>query len=446
MSTATPDLDKSMTAKVPSARGALPEPPSTPTESKQRGWRTAVAGGVGSYVEWFDYGIYALFAGFFANEFFGEGNKTGAILATFAVFAIGFLTRPTGAWLFGKLSDRKGRQLVMVVSVIMMSGGSLAIGLSPTFAQIGLWAAAILLLARLCQGLAMGAEHGSAPCFLAEQAPQKRRAFFTSSYSAMSIAGSLTGAGLGLLLSSILTDAQMHEFGWRIPFVIAALFGVFGLLIRRLANHEEAPVDAPASPLKVLWSEHRSTLLRIIPIAGAMSLAYWALLGAFPEMAIAAGASSDTAFLANTVGLLVMMCMLPVFAALSDRYGRRVILGAGLIAQAIIVVPALAFMTHNPSQVLLVQIVVAFPAAAIEGALYATLVEKFPARLRGVGVGVPLAIGVAVLGGTSPLVQNAMSACGIPLWGFGFYVLAVLAVGAACAISFRETAHQPLPA
>ena len=242
-----------------------------------------------------DYGIYALFAGFFANEFFAPATRRRDP-ATFAVFAIGFLTRPTGAWLFGKLSDRKGRQLVMVVSVIMMSGGSLAIGLSPTFAQIGLWAAAILLLARLCQGTRDGAEHGSAPCFLAEQAPQKRRAFFTSSYSAMSIAGSLTGAGLG----SVLAAHGRPDARIRLAHSVRDRCALRRLrpLIRRLANHEEAPVDAPASPFEGPLVRASPTLLRIIPTLTPCRWPtgrFWSL----PEMAIAAGASADTAFLAT---------------------------------------------------------------------------------------------------------------------------------------------------
>lgn len=407
--------------------------------------KAVIAGGVGSYIEWFDYSVYALFAGYFATQFFGEGSRTTALLATFGVFAVGFLTRPTGAWLFGKLSDAKGRRIVLVISVLMMSGGSLLIGLSPTAASVGIWAAVILLVARMIQGLAMGAEHGSAPVYLVEQAPSKRRALFTSAYSTMSIAGSLTGAGLGLLLTSVFTEQQMNDFGWRIPFIIGAILGLCGLIIRQFAKHSESPGEPPRRPLAVLWQTHRSTFLRIIPIAGAMSLAYWALLGAFPEMAISHGATAGEAFTANTIGLLVMVCMLPVFATLSDRYGRRIVLGGGLAAQAVIVVPALAYMSAHPEHVLFVQILVAIPAAAIEGALYATLVEKFPAHLRGVGVGLPLAIGVALLGGTSPLIQTAMTSIGTPLWGFGIYVLVILVIGSWSAFSLRETAHDPLP-
>jgi MFS family permease len=175
-----------------------------------------------------------------------------------------------------------------------------------------------------------------------------------------------------------------------------------------------------------------------------MSLAYWTLLGAFPEMAIAQGVSSSEAFAANTVGLLVMMMLLPLFAMASDRFGRRTVLGGGLLAQAVVVVPALFILEHNPSSVIFIQIAVAIPAAAIEGALYATLVEKFPARLRGVGMGLSMALGVALLGGTSPLVQTAMTNAGIPLWGFGLYVLTVLLLAGVLALRMPETAHMPL--
>lgn len=406
--------------------------------------RAVIAGGIGSFVEWFDYSIYALFAGYFATQFFPSENRTAAMLATFGIFAVGFLARPVGAWFFGRVSDRYGRRQTLVISVILISASSLIIGLCPTAASIGLWAGIVLLLARLLQGLAMGGEHASAPCYLVEQAPSNRRALFASAYSTMSIAGSLAGAALGLLLTSQLTTAQMTEFGWRIPFVIGAALGLAGLFVRRFAHEAELPSEVTANPLRTIWMQHRRSFLRVIPIAGAMSLAYWTLLGAFPEMAIAAGVSSSQAFAANTVGLLVMMMLLPVFAMASDRFGRRMVLGGGLLAQAVVVVPALFVLETNPSLVILIQIVVAIPAAAIEGALYATLVEKFPARLRGVGMGLSMALGVALLGGTSPLVQTAMTNIGIPLWGFGLYVLTVLLLAGFLAVRMPETAHKPL--
>ncbi|HAM20846.1 MAG TPA: MFS transporter [Actinobacteria bacterium] len=406
--------------------------------------RAVIAGGIGSFVEWFDYSIYALFAGYFATQFFPSDSKAAALLATFGIFAVGFLARPVGAWFFGRVSDRYGRRFTLVISVILISASSLIIGLCPTAATIGLWAGVILLLARLLQGLAMGGEHASAPCYLVEQAPSHRRALFASAYSSMSIAGSLAGAALGLLLTSMLSSAQMTEFGWRIPFVLGALLGMGGLIVRRIAHEAELPSEVAVNPLRTIWTQHRQSFLRVIPIAGAMSLAYWTLLGAFPEMAIAQGVSSSEAFAANTVGLLVMMMLLPLFAMASDRFGRRTVLGGGLLAQAVVVVPALFILEHNPSSVIFIQIAVAIPAAAIEGALYATLVEKFPARLRGVGMGLSMALGVALLGGTSPLVQTAMTNAGIPLWGFGLYVLTVLLLAGVLALRMPETAHMPL--
>ncbi len=160
-----------------------PVAPLAPTEevtAQRPAIRAVVAGGIGSFVEWFDYSIYALFAGYFATQFFPSENRTAAMLATFGIFAVGFLARPVGAWFFGRVSDRYGRRQTLVISVILISASSLIIGLCPTAASIGLWAGIVLLLARLLQGLAMGGEHASAPCYLVEQAPSNRRALFAS--------------------------------------------------------------------------------------------------------------------------------------------------------------------------------------------------------------------------------------------------------------------------
>ena len=203
----------------------------TPVSTSKRR-RDLVAVNIGNALEWFDWNIYAIFAPFFAAQFFNDEDPVASLLATFAIFAVGFLMRPVGGWVFGQLADARGRRYSLTIAIALAAVGSLMIAVAPTFETIGAGAAAILLLARLVQGMSHGGETGSAFTYLAEVAPDGRRGLWASSPWIGVGIGSIAATGLGALLTFILSDEQMAAYGWRIPFAVAALLGLYAIWIR----------------------------------------------------------------------------------------------------------------------------------------------------------------------------------------------------------------------
>ncbi|WP_425560214.1 MFS transporter, partial [Kineococcus glutinatus] len=197
-------------------------------------------------MEWFDWNVYATFSVFFASQFFASGDARADVLRTLAVFAVGFVARPVGGFLFGWLADRRGRKLSMSAAVATAAGGSLVIGLTPTYGSIGVLAPVLLVLARLAQGLAHGGELPAAQTYVAEMAPAARRGLWSSLIYVSGTVGVITGTVLAAVLAGVLTEEQMTSFGWRVPFLLGGVFGLYALLMRlRMA---ETPVFAGADP------------------------------------------------------------------------------------------------------------------------------------------------------------------------------------------------------
>ncbi|WP_225979885.1 MFS transporter [Pseudobacter ginsenosidimutans] len=202
--------------------------------------KAIIGGTIGNLVEWYDWYAYSAFALYFSSSFFPTGNATAQLLNTAGVFALGFLMRPIGGWLFGMLADKKGRKVSMTWSVLLMSFGSLLITFTPTYAQIGIMAPVILLLARLLQGLSVGGEYGVSATYLSEMASRNRRGFYSSFQYVTLIGGQLIALGIQIILQKfLLTDKQLHEWGWRIPFAIGAVLSVVALYLR--SNLHETP-------------------------------------------------------------------------------------------------------------------------------------------------------------------------------------------------------------
>ena len=291
--------------------------------------RAIVAASVGNALEWFDWTVYATFAIFFSTQFFPPANETTALLATYGIFAVGFIMRPLGGWIIGSFADRRGRKAALVLSILMMAGGSLVIGLSPTFAAVGIVAPIILTLARLVQGLSLGGLYASATTLLAEIAPARRRGFYSSFVFFSLAAGILVASALGWGLTTNLTVEAMQSWGWRVPFILGGVGGLIGLWIRSAVPEPEAsPVasgkDVVKRPLQVLLREHPVALLRIVGFATLTTFAFYIFVPYLPTYAIrAVGAEASVAFAANTVGLIVFMLLQPLFGALSDRIGRK---------------------------------------------------------------------------------------------------------------------------
>jgi MHS family alpha-ketoglutarate permease-like MFS transporter len=406
--------------------------------------RGAVAGAVGNAIEAFDWSIYAIFAVFFTEQFFPRSDPVSSLLATFAVFAIGFLARPIGSVLIGRVTDRIGRRAGMSLTVFLMAGASFGIALAPTAAAVGPWAAVVLIAMRLLQGLALGGEISAVGAYLVETAPHGHRGGFTSIHPSTFILGTLPAAALGASLSSWLSADEMRSFGWRIPFLIGGLLGVAGLFIRR-GVHETLDLEAAqeSRPIRAMLVDHPATTAIITIVVGALTLSLFGLLSGFPALAVLLGVSERDAFAANTAATLLTGLLIPLCGMASDRIGRRRTLCAGLAGLAVVAVPAIWLV--QAGRAMESQLLISIPLAVAEAAFLVTLVEQLPARLRGVGLGLFWALAAAVFGGTAPFVSTWLCGQGMPQ-AFGWYVAVACGIAAVAASLLEETAFDELRA
>lgn len=280
----------------------------------------------GNLVEWFDFYVYAFSALYFAPAFFPSGDRTTQLLNTAGVFAAGFLMRPIGGWLFGRIADKHGRRRAMMISVLMMCGGSLLIAVLPTYAQIGALAPFLLLVARLFQGLSVGGEYGTSATYMSEVALQGRRGFFASFQYVTLIGGQLCAVLVLVILQQLLTTAELKAWGWRIPFVVGALTALIALYLRK-SLHETQTASARtaehAGTIRGAW-QHKGAFLRVIGFTAGGSLIFYTFTTYMQKYLVnTAHMETKTASNVMTGALFVYMVLQPVFGALSDRIGRR---------------------------------------------------------------------------------------------------------------------------
>ncbi len=377
--------------------------------------KVILAGTVGNAIEWFDWTIYATFAVFFAKQFFPSDDPTASLLATFAIFAVGFFMRPLGGIVLGIFSDRYGRKAALAATIIMMAGGSLMIGLSPTYESIGIFAPIILVLARLLQGLSLGGEFASAATYLSEMAPKNKRGFYSSFMFFSSAIGILMASGLAWALTSTLTETQMSEYGWRIPFILGAIGGLVGMWIRKSVPDSEMThkKESVKNPLVVLIKRHPKETLRIVGISILTTFAFYIFVVYVPTYAIKVlGAEPQTAFAANTVGLIIFMLCQPVFGWLSDKIGRKPQLIVFAVGYLVFFYPIIKWMDGTFASILLVELFGLVLYALYTAIGPAVMSEQFPTEVRAVGIGAPYNLMVALLGGTTPYVLTWLQSIG----------------------------------
>jgi MHS family proline/betaine transporter-like MFS transporter len=400
--------------------------------------RAIIAATVGNLLETYDFAVYGFFAIVIARLFFPAGDATVSLLLTVATFGVGFVMRPVGAIVLGSLADRRGRKAALSLTIMMMAVGTAMIGFAPTYAQIGAWAPAIIVLARLIQGFSAGGEIGTATAFLVEHAPAEKRGFFASFQQATQAGALLTGSLIGAALTGLLTPAELESWGWRVPFWLGLLIGPVGLYIRR--NTEEAQEFSRAadvrqgSPLGEALRLHGRGILTGFGITIAWTVATYFFLVYMPTYAVRELKIAQSAALtANGIGLALLLVLAPCFGALSDRIGRRVLLLASAGAIVLLAYPLLKWLTAAPSPAALTmfQLAFAFLIAAFTGAAPAAMAEVCPPQVRSTGVSIAYNFAVTIFGGFAPFIATwAIAATGNPL-APAWYVTAATALSLA---------------
>ena len=414
----------------PTAAGTNPH--YTAHETRKRIF-SIVAASSGNLVEWFDFYVYAFTSLYFAAAFFPKSDPTAQLLATAGVFGAGFLMRPIGGWLFGRIADRKGRKVSMVLSVSMMCGGSQLIARLPTYAAIGAWAPILLLAARLFQGLSVGGEYGTTATYMSEIALRGQRGFFSSFQYVTLIGGQLLAVLVVVALQAVLSHEELVAWGWRIPFVIGAATAVVALYLRRsLAESTSAEVRSKkdAGTMAGLFRHHRAAFLTVLGYTAGGSLIFYTFTTYMQKYLVnSAGMSIKTASAVMTFALLAYMCMQPLFGALSDRIGRRnnmLLFGAlGTIG----VVPIM-FALHSVTNPYIAFVLIALALAIVS--FYTSIsgivkAEMFPPEVRALGVGLAYAISNALFGGSAEYVALALKNVGHES-AFFWYVTFMMAI------------------
>jgi MHS family dicarboxylic acid transporter PcaT-like MFS transporter len=428
-----------LAATGPSPADPQAQRPYTAAEKRQRIF-AIMAASSGNLVEWFDFYVYAFSALYFAPAFFPKSDPTAQLLNTAGVFAAGFLMRPIGGWLFGRVADRYGRKTSMLISVTMMCAGSLAIACLPTYAAIGAWAPFLLLVCRLFQGLSVGGEYGTTATYMSEVALRGQRGFFSSFQYVTLIGGQLLAVLVIVILEAILSEAELKAWGWRLPFVIGAIAAVVALLLRRTLQEtqtKEARASKEAGSLAGLFRHHKAAFFTVLGYTAGGSLIFYAFTTYMQKYLVnTVGLPIKTTSYIMTCALFVYMCMQPLFGALSDRIGRRtnMLLFGGL--GALFTVPILTALQGVTSPfvafllIILALAIVSF-YTSISGIVKA---EMFPPEVRALGVGLAYAVANAIFGGSAEYVALGLKSIGHES-AFYWYVTAMMVL--AFVVSWR---------
>lgn len=416
----------------------MPAALSTPERIK-----AILIGSSGNLVEWYDFYVYAAFSLYFAKAFFPEGDQTAQLLNTAAIFAVGFLMRPIGAWFFGGMADRHGRRMALTASVLLMCFGSAMVALTPVYQSIGIAAPILLLLARLIQGLSLGGEYGTSATYLSEMATADRRGFYSSFQYVTLIGGQLTAMLVLVFLQKFaLTPAELEAWGWRIPFAIGALLSVIAYVMRRDLYETEAFSRAKSrdGSLRALLA-HPKEVGIVVGLTLGGTLAFYTYTTYMQKFLVnTSGFSKDTATLISASALFIYMLMQPVVGAISDVVGRRPVLIAFGVLGVLCTVPLLSALqvTRDPWTAFAL-IVAGLAIVSCYTAINAVVkAELFPTSVRALGVGLPYALTVAIFGGTAEYVALWLKQAGRET-DFYWYVTGCIAVSLVVYTMMRDT-------
>lgn len=378
------------------------------------GQRSVAAGTLGAALEWYDFTLYVYLAPLIAELFFPSASTVDSLLATFGVFAGGYLMRPLGAALLGSYGDTHGRKAALLLSISVMGTGMVIIGVLPTEASIGILAPLALIVVRLAQGFSLGGEFGGAITLLAESAPEDRRGRIVNYAQVSAGAGTLMSAGVVALLHALLSNEQMLDFGWRLPFFLGGILGVVAIAALARAPESELFTGEQDSeqevPVREVFGRERGRLVIGSLLNGYQSLSYYLVVTFVPTFLTSfKGAPPEEATLAGVVAAATFALLSPAAGALSDRLGRKPVMYGSAMLMVALAVPLFLLLgvatlpSVLPSQAVLMGLVTAFSGASL-----VAVTEIFSTRTRYTGVSLSFNFGATIFGGTAPLLATAL--------------------------------------
>lgn len=437
-------------SRVYTSRGAEVSVPTVPARLTRK---AILAGNVGNVIEWYDFGLYGFLATIIATKFFPPGNPTAALLSTFAVYAIAFVVRPLGGGIWGRLADTWGRQRILVLTVLIMSLGTVVIGVLPSYGAIGVAAPIVLVLSRLVQGFGASGEYSSATAFVIEYGDPRRRAWRAGFVAAGAFAGIPIATGISALVSAFSTGTFFNTYGWRIPFLLSLPLAAVAVYIRlrveetpefRAVRRLQEELEGGATPVAEAARRQLRPMLVFFCIVITYTVAAFILQGFLPTYLIAqVGLSKWQAYVASTVSVSVLTVSCIPAGWLADRVGRKPLLLIGYAYFFVGIVPIfLLASVHNLAAAVGAELLIVLGLFFLLTPMTVVLGEMFPTDVRAAASGVSYNAATAAFGGTAPLVATALiSGTGVRL-SVPFYVMALAVISFVVVLAaFRETVY-----
>lgn len=422
--------------------------------------KAITAASLGNAMEWFDFGVYGFLAYVLGQVFFPGASPSVQMIAALATFSVPFLVRPLGGVVFGILGDKYGRQKVLSVTIIIMAVSTFCIGLIPSYASIGIWAPILLLLAKLAQGFSVGGEYSGAAIFVAEYSPDRKRGFMGSWLDFGSIAGFVLGAGVVVLISSIVGEENFHEWGWRIPFFLALPLGIIGLYLRHaleetpafqqhietLEKQDKANIQNPPKvSFREVVSKYWKSLMICVGLVIATNVTYYMLLTYMPSyLSHNLNYSADHGVLIIIAIMIGMLFVQPIIGLTSDKIGRRPFVIAGSVGLLILAYPAFMLIDSGSVGLIFVGLLIlAVLLNCFTGVMASILPAIFPTHIRYSALAIAFNISVLIAGAT-PTVAAWLVESTNNLYMPAFYLMVIALIGLYTGIRMPETANKPL--